>query len=365
MRGGLNHHGIHMQQLLKRTKQAWGSWRNRLRLGSKYLAGSAVDVEPIELQSQSEELSSSLGKSENVFKDGGNLEDGSLFLYLSGTFINVNVIPMCWLVAFHHCTFTNCVFKSAPRSGKGYLLEFLDCTFIDCRFENDRFGSLLFKECAFQESRFIVGISAYYLRMAGSKGLPTCTGLETIELLEPQRAHHVEADFVNAPLQVGYRHLSWAKLRAFGSLPFFGLSYGGTALILFLLSFIDHYNAQIGRLKSKVDSGDTLSALQNFVDRLNPLSLNWQMPILLLGAVLLMIASTIYAWKCPSRIKEFSLERWTKELGKNAVNYVPLTWRNPVLRWICGVLFWAGSGLTASVLIWRLGQGFSQALRNW
>ncbi len=354
-----------MQQLLKRTKQAWGQWRNRLRLGSKYLSGSAADIEPIELRSQSDELSSGFVKSENVFKDGGNLEDGSVSLYLSGTFINVNVMPMCWLVAFHHCTFTNCVFKPSPNGNQQFILEFLDCTFIDCRFEYGAFGSLLFKECEFQKSHFMVGVSAHYLRLAGSKGLPTCTGLETVQLLEPQRAYHVEADFDNAPLQLGYRHFSWGKLRAFGSLPFFGLSYGGTALILFLLSVIDHYNTQIGRLKAKADSGDTLGALQGLVDRLNPLSLNWQMPILLLGAVLLMIASTIYAWKCPSRIKEFSLERWTKELGKNAVNYVPLTWRNPVLRWICGVLFGAGSGLTASVLIWRLGQGFSQALRNW
>jgi hypothetical protein len=354
-----------MQQLLNRTKQAWGQWRNRLRLGSKYLSGSAADIEPIKLQSQSEELSSSLGKSENVFKDGGNLEDGSPYLYLSSTFMNVNVMPMNWLVAFHHCTFTNCVFKPSPNGYKQFLLEFFDCTFIDCRFEYGTFGSLLFKECEFQKSRFMVGVSAYYLRMAGSKGLPTCTGLETVQLLESQRAYHVEADFDNAPLQFGYRRLSWAKLRAFGSLPLFGLSYGGTALILFLLSTIDHYNSQLGRLKVRADSVDTFSSLQSFVDRLNPLSLNWETPILLLGAVLLMIASTIYAWKCPSRIKEFSLERWTKELGKSAVNYVPLTWRNPVLRWICGVLFWAGSGLTASVLIWRLGQGFSQALRNW
>jgi hypothetical protein len=357
-----------MQQLLKRIKQAWGQLRNRLWLSKKSGREGAIDIEPIKLRSQSiefsSELSSSLGRSKNDSKDGGNLENGSPFLYLNGTFINVNVTPMNWLVAFHHCTFTNCVFKPSPNGYQNYLLEFFDCTFIDCRFEYGTFGSLLFKECEFQKSRFVVGVSAHYLRMAGSKGLPTCTGLETVEILEPQRAHHVEADFDNAPLQFGYRHLSWAKLRAFGRLPFFGLSYGGTALILFLLSVIDHYNAQIGRLKVKIDSSDTIGPLQSFVDRLNPLSLNWQMPTLLLGAVLLMIASTIYAWKCPSRIKEFSLERWTKELGKSAVNYVPLTWRNSGWRCFCGICFLAGSFITASVLIMRVVEGFTQALRN-
>lgn len=364
MGGGLNHYGLHMQQLLKRIQYAWERFCNRLRLSKRSLIGSTADIEPIKLRSQSDELSSSLGKWVNGVKDGGNLENGSPFLYLSSTFINVNVTPMNWFVAFHQCTFTNCVFKPSPNGYQNYLLEFFDCTFIDCRFEYGTFGSLLFKECEFQKSRFMVGVSAYYLRTAGSKGLPTCTGLETVEILEPQRAHHVEADFDNAPLQFGYRHLSWAKLRGFGSLPFFGLSYGGTAVILFLLSVIDHYNAQISRLKVRVDSSDTIGALQNFVDRLSPLSLNWQMPALLIGAVLLMIASTIYAWKCPSRIKEFSLERWTKELGKSAVNYVPLTWRDSSWRWFCGICFLAGSFITASVLIMRVVEGFTQALRN-
>jgi hypothetical protein len=117
-------------------------------------------------------------------------------------------------------------------------------------------------------------------------------------------------------------------------------------------------------LKVKIDSRDTIGALQSFVDRLNPLSLNWQMPTLLLGAVLLMFASTIYAWKCPSRIKEFSLERWTKELGKSAINYVPLTWRDSGWRWFCGICFLFGSVITAGVLMTRLAEGFVQAFRN-
>jgi hypothetical protein len=221
------------------------------------------------------------------------------------------------------------------------------------------------KNCYFDGVSFDGGTEFGTLRMESIRGLETSLGLEGIEIRATDRARDLEYDLAASIFPIWYRKFSWATLRGFGSLPFFGLSYGGTALILFLLSVIDHYNAQIGGLKVKVDASDTIGALQSFIDRLNPLSLNWQMPTLLLGAVLLMIASTIYAWKCPLRIKEFSLERWTKELGKPAVNYVPLTWRNPVLRWICGVLFWAGSGLTASVLIWRLGQGFSQALRNW
>lgn len=296
----------------------------------------------------------------NFSYSDGMLEVNQQKIFLRGSFDNAQLV-LNRQVSFHDCTFRRCTFKF----GGSTRSDFLTSRLIDCRFSYSRTGYLFMKNCFFEGVEFDGGMEFGELRMESIWGLETSLGLEGIEISDRQQARRLEYDLAASFFPLWYRKLSWDKLRGFGSLPFFGLSYGGTALILFLLSVIDHYNTQIGRLKLKVDSSDTIGSLQSFVDRLNPLSLSWQMPTLLIGAVLLMIASTIYAWKCPSRIKEFSLERWTKELGKSAVNYVPLTWRNPVLRWICGVLFWAGSGLTAIVLIWRLGQGFSQALRNW
>ncbi|MFY7924577.1 MAG: hypothetical protein ACOVN5_02135 [Aquidulcibacter sp.] len=296
----------------------------------------------------------------NFSYSDGMLEVNQQKIFLRGSFDNAQLV-LNRQVSFHDCTFRRCTFKF----GGSTRSDFLTSRLIDCRFSYSRTGYLFMKNCFFEGVEFDGGMEFGELRMESIWGLETSLGLEGIEISDRQQARRLEYDLAASFFPLWYRKLSWDKLRGFGSLPFFGLSYGGTALILFLLSVIDHYNTQIGRLKLKVDSSDTIGSLQSFVDRLNPLSLSWQMPTLLIGAVLLMIASTIYAWKCPSRIKEFSLERWTKELGKSAVNYVPLTWRNPVLRWICGVLFWAGSALTVIVLIWRLGQGFSQAWRNW
>ena len=264
-------------------------------------------------------------------------------------------------VVFHHCKFIECSF-SFPHSL--IAVHFFKSELDDCFFEDMSQSFLRFRRSELRRVRFANPFSVNEIRIRTTKGFETCEGLENISIQNPTLRYCFERDLQATPLPLAYKHLTWATLRGFGSLPFFGLSYGGTALILFLLSAIDHYNLQIGSLKAKVDSGDTIGVLPNFVDRLNPLSLNWHVPLLLLGAVLLMIASTIYAWKCPSRIKEFSLERWTKELGKSAVNYVPLTWRDSGWRWFCGICFLAGSLITALVLVIRVGEGFLQAFRN-
>lgn len=295
----------------------------------------------------------------NFSYSDGVLDINQPKIFLRASFDNAHLV-LNQLVSFHDCTFRRCTFRfdNSTRS------EFLTSRLIDCRFSYSHHGYVFIRNCYFDGVSFDGGTNFVELRMESVRGLETSLGLEGIEMRDPYRARNLEYDLAASFFPIFYRKFSWATLRGFGSLPFFGLSYGGTALILFLLSFIDHYNAQIGRLKAKVDSGDTIGALQNFVDRLTPLSLNWEMPTLLGGAVLLMIASTIYALKCPSRIKEFSLERWTKELGKSAINYVPLTWRDPGWRWFCGICFLAGSFATATVLFMRLAEGFVQAMRN-
>jgi hypothetical protein len=282
-------------------------------------------------------------------------------LFSRGTFKNTKFFIRTGNVTFDHCKFIGCSF-SIPNNL--LTIHFFKSELRDCFFENLSYNHLEFQRSELRKVRFANPFSVNGIRLRTTRGLETCAGLENVSIENPTLRYSFERDLEATPLPLVYKHLTWATLRGFGSLPFFGLSYGGTALILFLLSAIDHYNSQLGRLKVRADSVETFGSLQSFVERLNPLSLNWQMPTLLLGAVLLMIASTIYAWKCPLRIKEFSLERWTKELGKSAINYVPLTWRDSGWRWFCGICFLVGSVITAGVLMTRLAEGFVQAFRN-
>lgn len=201
----------------------------------------------------------------------------------------------------------------------------------DCHFDSNHYGRLVFQQCDFRKTHF-ASPAVHIFRLRSSNGFKSCTGIETIEFQDPSFKRCFERDLEATPLPLGHRFFPGENLEDLAPFHLFGFSYAGTALILFFLSVVDHYNAQVNRLKGKTDVNETLSVLESLVDRLSLLSLTWQIPTLLGGTILLMFASTIYAWTCPDRIKEFSLERWTKELGQNAAKYVPLTWRNPILR---------------------------------
>ncbi|MCE2922434.1 MAG: hypothetical protein LW837_21130 [Roseomonas sp.] len=203
-------------------------------------------------------------------------------VFLDGTFektiVRIEGIENC---AFHDCKFIGCTIRTSHQVYN--RIEFLRCQFIDCDFEGTSQGRILIKEGKFSQSRFAYNFFVQGLRIQGAKGLETCEGVETISFEDSTSIYHFDRDLQSAPLPLTCNFLTWGTLRGFGSLPFFGFSYGGAALILFFLSVVDYYNIQVIRLKASVNSGETISALESLVDRLNPLSLSWQMPILLLA----------------------------------------------------------------------------------
>ena len=273
-----------------------------------------------------------------------------------------NLIRLQHSCSFIDCEFIRCSFEQFDRVSR---IEFLNCKFTECVFERGDYGRIFIKGGAFDNLIIARDFNVMELRVSGATGIETWAGLENIQFVSKEKLSSFERDLSTASVPFGYKFFSWSKLRGFGGLPFFGFSYVGTALILFLLSVIDSYNAQIRSFNEWAGSDQSTGSFSYLPKHFHAIDLDWQTPSLLLGAALLIVASTIYAWKCPERIKEFSLERWTNELGKEAINYVPLTWRNPILRVVCGACFYAGSTITAVVLVVRLGQGFSQAWRNW
>jgi hypothetical protein len=266
----------------------------------------------------------------------------------------------------NHCAFHGCVFiaSTLDQPDSTRKTEFVRCRFVDCHFVGS-FGHIIFKDCEFLRVRFAYSFTLQTLRIQKTTGLETCQNLERLSVTNEYHRRLFERDLADTPLPFPYRRFAWAKLRGFGGLPFFGFSYGGTALILFLLSVIDSYNSQLRDLNAWGSVSESAGALGSLVTRLNPIVLSCEILMLLAGAVSLIVASTIYAWRCPERVKEFSLERWTNELGKEAISYVSLSWRDPFWRLVCGTCFYLGSFLTALVLLLRLWEGISQALRNW
>ena len=64
--------------------------------------------------------------------------------------------------------------------------------------------------------------------------------------------------------------------------------------------------------------------------------------VLLVSTVLLAIASTLYTFFSPSRIKEFSRDQWCDQLGRSLLHYWPLAWQHRWMRLICFACYTLG-----------------------
>jgi hypothetical protein len=71
---------------------------------------------------------------------------------------------------------------------------------------------------------------------------------------------------------------------------------------------------------------------QTVLQRLHPLPVPGLSVLLLASTLFLAVASTIYAIACPSRVKEFSRDQWTYQLGLSVVHYMADAWRRRIAR---------------------------------
>jgi len=74
----------------------------------------------------------------------------------------------------------------------------------------------------------------------------------------------------------------------------------------------------------------------------------------LISAVLLFVASGLFALPCPPRIKQFSSEEWCHQLGQPLVTYWPRAWRYTPARFLCGSFYAIGGGLALWVITVKL-----------
>jgi hypothetical protein len=249
--------------------------------------------------------------------------------------------------------FLHCSFQGGSVGGDGGTLHstFQGCTFTGVAFLR-RIGAR-FTDCTFRRCKFGHGVAFNReQRMAGAQGLETCEGLDLV--LCQELSPELERDLATTRLAWWCRwHSTWADLRGVGSLPFFGLSYTGVPLLLVLISAIDFYNYQAAAIVA-AGNGPPLHRIQ----------IPTETVLLLISGLALMAASTIYALRCPARIKEFSLHRWTEEFGKTSLHYLPLSWSRPRWRWAALGLYVIGGLLAAIVLAVRLCAAIGQLTRN-
>lgn len=262
---------------------------------------------------------------------------------------------------FFGCRFVRCTIGRAQyRSGTTYRM----CVFESTEFEGTFIGPV-FIEGEFRTNRFSHRTTfSRYFRLDRVRGLETSAGLEAVKT--EGKVDELSDDLRYATLPWWCKCWSpWASLRSVGSLPFFGISYAAFPALVALIAVVNVYNEQVTvwHAAAQARASDP-SVLEHWSRSMRRITLSYETVVLLLSSVLLMIASTIYALRCPDRIKEFSLERWETELGNHACNYVPLSWRYPVYRWIALVCYALGRTGALLILVWRLIVALQQAWRN-
>jgi hypothetical protein len=235
---------------------------------------------------------------------------------------------------------------------------FIECVFTDCEFHRIELSDCRFRQCVFIRCSFDGSVSMKGVWFEDCHGLEDCLGLHKVRVVgTPPENHHLAEAFADMPLSFVDRYWSWERLRTFGLLPLFGLSLSALVAVPAAMGFLALYNRQIGRWRGwAAEHGDDtfLAPLVQFVERLEPVAVPSLSLLLLLATVLLGVASTIFSFFCPPRIKEFSLERWTDELRQHSVNYIPLSWTKPRRRCIAGFCYWVGGLLAAFVLLWKI-----------
>lgn len=98
--------------------------------------------------------------------------------------------------------------------------------------------------------------------------------------------------------------------------------------------------------------------VQELADNPNAAELALPMPqhfgYLLLALAALAVASGLYKFLCPELVREYSYNRWVRELKNPAIEYYAATYSLKATRYICGALYFVGGLYTVSYLTMRV-----------
>ena len=241
--------------------------------------------------------------------------------------VNFNNVKDFIGVNFKNTKFKNIHFQNLDLLG----LNFENADFSYARIEGVNFDNSQFRGANFYES-VLSNVSfknAKYLHKAKNLLTTKITGTPSVKYFE-----FCDRNIIN-------RCIDWERLRVFGKLPLFGVSYLALISIPLFFYILAKFNEHIEiiklwSLKITSNSPEYIVNLANIISsKLNPIAVPKQSFLLLSSTILLALAATIYALFCPSRIKEFSRDQWVDQLDKPLINYWPHAWRYPSRRIIC------------------------------
>jgi uncharacterized protein YjbI with pentapeptide repeats len=147
------------------------------------------------------------------------------------------------------------------------------------------------------------------------------------------------------------RFASWDRIRAFGQLPLFGLSYGTIAALLAIFGWAAVYNSALARLATMPRTDNVVAALFGTLQPYSVPLIDW---CILISALCLAFASTVYRVRCPPRVKENTISYWTDTLEKPPLHYMALAWADRGWRLISGITYLIGAFVALCVAVYKL-----------
>lgn len=268
-------------------------------------------------------------------------------------------------INFEYCRFVNCnfLYDRTDAVAEVQRLHFNWCEIIG-RYAGGREGGFFYVRL--RDSRIINSLLSRMnfghtteferVQLENVRGLPSCTGVEQVRVIGDDNGV-LDADLRALPVGFLDRYASWERLRTLGRLPLFGTSVAALVAIPFTFFLLAVYNEQLARVQARASAGDV--AWGALVAALQPIPVPALSFWLLVSTLLLGIGSTLFALLCPSRVREFSLDRWTDELRQPALRYLPQSWSRRWARAIAAPCYVIGGGGTAIILlvkIWNAGE---------
>lgn len=240
-------------------------------------------------------------------------------------------------------------------------------SFAGCKLAGSKFSGSRIERCSFKDSDWagcnFNGAVFIDCRLARVKNAHKDIGLQNIRTEGP--APMVEFEGIARPWW--NRWLDWEKIGGLGKLPL--LTASGVALVLIPAYFylFDLYNQHFHAWQETIHGheADPFWGLAGrFIDKLGPLKPPQLSLWILISSVCLFIASVLYGWLCPDRVKQFTREQWVTQFQQPLLTYWPHTWTRPAARILCAFLYAVGGTLAliiisiklaeTAVYIWRL-----------
>ena len=159
------------------------------------------------------------------------------------------------------------------------------------------------------------------------------------------------------------RPCSWEVIRKVGQIPLFGISYFSIFAIVIWTSITRWLNAVISSLKDLtiawVEALPTsVPGLVDMIAGIPNVPIYGKVKWTLAAIICIAVATTLYKFRCPPQIQEFTEARWAFELRRPLIEYRAWKYSRLTSRWLTAIFYVIGIMWVTSILIRRIGGTF-------